>query len=172
MEADGSKYPENPSLTSSADIKTVGSQPDEPHLAPLVMQIIVRRDLLNEEGWGYGPLMSQTAHAAVAVLHETSHRKETIEYLSDLKNMHKAVLQTADLTSLLKLSSLLSAPNSPSSNKSSNAPIAGLVEAPVPHHLWIEQPENIPTCIALAPNRREKSIRRALDKCSCRLWKG
>jgi len=136
------------------------------------MQIVVRRDLLNEDGWGYGPLMSQTAHAAVAVLHETRDHKETIDYLADLKNMHKAVLQTADLASLLKLSSLLSSPSPPSSSKTPKATGDAFSEVPIPHYLWIEQPENIPTCIALAPNRREKAIRRALDKCCCRLWSG
>jgi hypothetical protein len=68
---------------------------------------------MQEDGWDYGPLMSQTAHAAVAVsllflsnkhlstrslsattkpiqvLHETKDRQETIDYLADLKNMHK-----------------------------------------------------------------------------------
>ncbi|KZP28504.1 peptidyl-tRNA hydrolase II [Athelia psychrophila] len=127
-------------------------------LPPLVMQIIVRRDLLNEEGWGYGPLMAQTAHAATAVLHETRDRDETIQYLADLRNMHKAVLETTDVTSLLRLSSLLASEASPG--------------FPVPHHLWIEQPENVPTCIAIAPNRKgNKIIRKALDKCKCRLWK-
>lgn len=51
-------------------------------------------------------------------------------------------------------------------------------EPPVPFHLWIEQPENVPTCLALAPNRardgseRSKKVKKALDKCGCRLWKG
>jgi len=125
---------------------------------------------MQEDGWGYGPLMSQTAHAAVAVLHETKDRQETIDYLADLKNMHKAVLQTADLASLLKLSSLLSSP--PKLTSSNNTAGDSPSEVPIPHYLWVEQPENIPTCIALAPNRRDKAIRRALDKCSCRLWKG
>lgn len=43
---------------------------------------------------------------------------------------------------------------------------------PVPHHMWIEQPENVPTCIALAPNHRDSRIKKALDKSGSRLWKG
>ena len=42
----------------------------------------------------------------------------------------------------------------------------------IPHHLWIEQPENIPTCLAIAPNRRDPKVKKALDKSGCRLWKG
>ncbi|KAI0645223.1 peptidyl-tRNA hydrolase II [Trametes meyenii] len=121
---------------------------------PLVMQIVVRRDLLDAEGWGVGPLMAQVAHATSAVLHETRERSETQAYLHDLKNMRKVVLQTADQTSLERLVNLLSA------------------EPLVPHHLWTEQPENVPTCVALAPNRREAKIKKALDKTGCRLWKG
>ncbi|KAI0764387.1 peptidyl-tRNA hydrolase II [Trametes elegans] len=122
---------------------------------PLVMQIVVRRDLLDAEGWGVGPLMAQVAHATSAVLHETRERPETQAYLADLANMRKVVMQTADRASIERLASLLSA-----------------ADPPVPHHLWTEQPENVPTCLALAPNRRDSKIKKVLDKCGCRLWKG
>ena len=45
-------------------------------------------------------------------------------------------------------------------------------DPPIPHHLWIEQPENFPTCLAVAPNRRDPKVKKALDKSGCRLWKG
>ncbi|KAI0359613.1 peptidyl-tRNA hydrolase II [Trametes cingulata] len=128
-----------------------------PSTAPqaLLMQIVVRRDLLEAEGWGVGPLMAQVAHATSAVLHETRERPETQAYLEDLKNMRKVVLQTPDQVSIERLANLLSAS-----------------DPPVPYHLWIEQPENVPTCLAIAPNRREPKIKKALDKAGCRLWKG
>ena len=63
--------------------------------------------------------------------------------------------QTADQASIERLASLLAA-----------------TDPPIPHHLWIEQPENVPTCLALAPNRRESKIKKALDKSGARLWKG
>ncbi|PCH35567.1 peptidyl-tRNA hydrolase II [Wolfiporia cocos MD-104 SS10] len=129
---------------------TTGSTPQ-----PLVMQIVVRRDLLDAEGWGVGPLMAQVAHATAAVLHETASLPDTQAYLADLKNMRKAVLQTADQASIERLSALLA----------SGTP-------PIAHHLWVEQPENVPTCLALAPNRRTAGIKKALDKTGCRLWKG
>ncbi|KAI0696674.1 hypothetical protein C8T65DRAFT_31800 [Cerioporus squamosus] len=128
-----------------------------PTQQPLVMQIVVRRDLLDAEGWGVGPLMAQVAHATSAVtvhplwfearaqslradaqlsqvLHETRERPETQAYLDDLKNMRKVVMQTTDQASIEKLAKLLDA-----------------CDPPVPYHLWIEQPENIPTCLALSP---------------------
>ncbi|KAI0753102.1 peptidyl-tRNA hydrolase II [Daedaleopsis nitida] len=126
-----------------------------PTQQPLVIQIIVRKDLLDVEGWGVGPLMAQVAHATSAVLHETRERPETQTYLEDLKNMRKVVMQTADQASIERLASLLSA-GDPS----------------VPYHLWVEQPENVPTCLALAPNRRESKVKKALDKSGCRLWRG
>jgi hypothetical protein len=126
------------------------------------------------------------------ILHETRDRQETIDYLSDLRNMRKVSLpvdirhpwimteteigrstgairpfsvqkchyfsglfQTPDASALEKLSIALSSAN----------------PSPIHHHVWTEQPEDIPTCIALAPNRKEKPIRKALDKSSCRLWR-
>jgi peptidyl-tRNA hydrolase PTRHD1 len=63
-------------------------------------------------------------------------------------------LKTADGSSLEKLATLLSA-----------------ADPPIAYYLWIEQPENVPTCLALAPNRKDKPVRKALDKAGCRLWK-
>jgi len=125
------------------------------HSAPLVMQIIIRRDLMDVENWGVGPLIAQGAHAATAVLYESRALPETQLYLADLHNMRKVVLQTPDADTLTKLSALLSKAN-----------------PPIAHHLWLEQPENVPTCIALAPNRRDGPIKKALDKAKCRLWQG
>jgi len=98
--------------------------------------------------------MTQVAHAATAVLHETRDRSETKMYLDDLKNMRKTVLQTSSLASLEKLATLLSS-----------------ADPPILHHLWVEQPVNVPSCLALAPNRRDSKIKKALDKSGCRLWK-
>ncbi|KZT01442.1 peptidyl-tRNA hydrolase II [Laetiporus sulphureus 93-53] len=152
------EHPATAAILSSAPAVCSTGLPDATETSakpPLIVQLVVRRDLLEAEGWGVGPLMSQTAHAAVAVLHETRDLPETQAYLADLKNMRKAVLQVADRKSLERLSELLS----------SSVPL-------IPHHLWIEQPENEPTCLALAPNRRESKIKKALDKTGCRLWKG
>ena len=63
--------------------------------------------------------------------------------------------QTADRASIERLAGALAA-----------------LDPPAPHHLWVEQPEDVPTCLALAPNRREARVKKALDKTGCRLWKG
>ncbi|KAH0829096.1 hypothetical protein J3R83DRAFT_2560 [Lanmaoa asiatica] len=152
-------------LKSPSDSESKNAAPlQTPSTGPLVMQIVVRRDLFDKEKWGVGTLMAQAAHAATSVsvsltcprlstavdafrrqvLHETRERQETIDYLADLRTMRK----TPDVSTLERLSAALS-----------NAD-----PAPIPHHLWIEQPENIPTCIALAPNRKEKSIRKAVGQ--------
>ncbi|KAM5542981.1 hypothetical protein V8D89_003365 [Ganoderma adspersum] len=132
-----------------------GAPPPAPAQQPLVMQIVVRRDLLEAEGWGIGPLMAQVAHATSAVLHETRELRETQAYLGDLTNMRKVIMQTANQASIERLASLLAA-----------------ADPPVAHHLWVEQPENVPTCLALAPNHRDNKIKKALDKSGARLWKG
>ena len=62
----------------------------------------------------------------------------TQKYLSDLDNMHKVVLETGpdDLTKI--------------SDK--------LKEAGIDHKLWIEQPENFPTCLAVKPYPKEVGL--------------
>ena len=44
-------------------------------------------------------------------------------------------------------------------------------DPPILHHLWIEQPGNIPTYLAVAPNRRDPRVKKVLDKSGRRLWK-
>lgn len=50
-----------------SDTPTGSNTTATPKPVPLVMQIVVRRDLLAQEGWGVGPLMAQVAHATSAV---------------------------------------------------------------------------------------------------------
>jgi hypothetical protein len=64
----------------------------------------------------------------------------------------QVVMQVPDVAALQKLSDLLTKVNAP-------------------HHLWVEQPEDVPTCLALAPNRKERETRRALDKSGARVWR-
>ncbi|TIB71142.1 hypothetical protein E3Q22_02866 [Wallemia mellicola] len=83
-------------------------------------------------------LAAQTAHAATAVIQETHSDPLTQEYVSpdNLDKMRKTVLQTPDGESLVRL----------------YQDILPLGKA----KLWIEQPENIPTAIAIAPNKSKK----------------
>ena len=63
----------------------------------------------------------------------------TQQYLSDLDNMHKVVLEAKGESDLIKVSEKLK-------------------EAGVDHKLWIEQPENFPTCLAVKPYHKEVSL--------------
>ena len=59
-----------------------------------------------------------------------------VEYVADLDNMHKVVLEAKDEETIKKLSQTLTENN-------------------VDHKLWIEQPEDYPTCLVTKPYRKE-----------------
>ncbi|KAL9961471.1 hypothetical protein ACROYT_G030416 [Oculina patagonica] len=67
------------------------------------------------------------------------HRNDsnTLQYTSDLDHMHKVILEAPSEVELHKLSQDLS------SNQ-------------IDHKLWIEQPENFPTCLATKPYPKEQ----------------
>ncbi|XP_053502554.1 putative peptidyl-tRNA hydrolase PTRHD1 [Ictalurus furcatus] len=102
----------------------------------LVQYVVVRSDLIRALSWPLGAVITQACHAATAAIHLNYSDPDTQEYLSDLDNMHKVVLQAADEASLTHLSTTLS-------------------ENGVAHKLWTEQPENFPTCLALKPYPKE-----------------
>ncbi|XP_026993770.2 putative peptidyl-tRNA hydrolase PTRHD1 [Tachysurus fulvidraco] len=98
----------------------------------LVQYVVVRSDLIHALSWPLGAVITQACHAATAAIHMNYNDPDTQEYLSDLDNMHKVVLQAADEASLTHLSTTLS-------------------EKGIAHKLWTEQPENLATCLALKP---------------------
>ncbi|GAA6098987.1 putative peptidyl-tRNA hydrolase PTRHD1 [Tachysurus ichikawai] len=98
----------------------------------LVQYVVVRSDLIHALSWPLGAVITQACHAATAAIHVNYSDPDTQEYLSDLDNMHKVVLQAADEASLTHLSTTLS-------------------EKGIAHKLWTEQPENLATCLALKP---------------------
>ncbi|XP_056141440.1 putative peptidyl-tRNA hydrolase PTRHD1 [Lampris incognitus] len=102
----------------------------------LVQYIIVRSDLVQKLEWPLGAVITQACHAATAVIHLNYSDADTQEYLAETDSMHKVVLQAPDQASLSNLSETLT-------------------EKGVAHKLWIEQPENIPTCLALKPYPKE-----------------
>ncbi|KAI8420792.1 hypothetical protein MSG28_007999 [Choristoneura fumiferana] len=59
----------------------------------IVQYVLLRSDLLKELGWSVGALVAQACHASTAVLHLYKDDEQTIQYLSDLDNMHKVVLE-------------------------------------------------------------------------------
>uniref|UniRef100_A0A8C6UI47 peptidyl-tRNA hydrolase n=1 Tax=Neogobius melanostomus TaxID=47308 RepID=A0A8C6UI47_9GOBI len=100
--------------------------------ARLVQYVVVRSDLVHKLSWPLGAVITQACHAATAALHLHYTDPDTQRYLEELDSMHKVVLGAPDETALNGLSQTLT-------------------QAGVLHKLWIEQPENIPTCLALKP---------------------
>ncbi|XP_013886724.1 putative peptidyl-tRNA hydrolase PTRHD1 [Austrofundulus limnaeus] len=98
----------------------------------LVQYIVVRSDLVHELSWPLGAVITQACHAATAAVHLHYGDPDTQRYLSELDSMHKVVLAAPDEAALSGLSERLS-------------------QAGVAHKVWVEQPENIPTCLALKP---------------------
>ncbi|KAI3364471.1 hypothetical protein L3Q82_011265 [Scortum barcoo] len=102
----------------------------------LVQYVVVRSDLVHKLSWPLGAVITQACHAATAAVHLYYGDPDTQRYLSELDSMHKVVLGAPDEAALSGLSEKLT-------------------EAGVAHKLWIEQPENIPTCLALKPCPKE-----------------
>ncbi|WVQ99718.1 hypothetical protein IAU59_006860 [Kwoniella sp. CBS 9459] len=139
-------------LSVSGKDQEQGQGRTEPKPTGLVMQIIVRRDLLTIHGWPVGPLLAQSAHAATAVLHRYRDHQDVRRYLEGEDDrgwecMRKVVLEVPDEKSLKDVASKLD----------------GMAN-PLPYHLWIEQPENTPTALALIPNKRPKALKKILDE--------
>ncbi|CAH1975636.1 unnamed protein product [Acanthoscelides obtectus] len=103
----------------------------------IVQYVIVRSDLLKELQWPVGALIAQACHAVTAATHLFYQDEHTQTYLKDLDNMHKVVLEAPDEKSLVALGQKLE-------------------ENDVKHKLWIEQPENIPTCLVVKPYPKEE----------------
>eukprot|EP00118_Oscarella_pearsei_P028057 m.311496 g.311496 ORF g.311496 m.311496 type:complete len:118 (+) comp73270_c0_seq1:18-371(+) len=103
----------------------------------LVQYVVVRGDLLKKLGWPVGAVIAQACHACTAVTHEHRDDEETAKYLTDLDRMHKVVLEAPDGDALTNLAELLK-------------------KNDVIHRVWIEQPENFPTCLATKPYAKEK----------------
>ena len=75
---------------------------------------------------------AQACHATTAVIHQFYEKEDTKNYLKDLDNMHKIVLCVKNEEDMKSLH-------------------VKLTEAEIDHKLWIEQPENFPTCLAVRP---------------------
>ncbi|XP_069089861.1 putative peptidyl-tRNA hydrolase PTRHD1 [Pleurodeles waltl] len=103
----------------------------------LVQYVVVRGDLQKILAWPLGALVAQACHAATAAIHLNYSHPHTCAYLQELDCMHKVVLEAPDEGSLAMLAETLTQEN-------------------IDHKVWIEQPENIATCIALRPYPKEE----------------
>lgn len=99
----------------------------------VVQYILLRRDMKKMKNYNDGAIIAQACHASSAVLFRTLDDELTKAYFSDLDRMHKIILGVdGGETELTALSDELKR-NS------------------IEHYLWTEQPENIPTAIAVKP---------------------
>ena len=129
-----SPYSQNLGLCMSATSSSV-----EPAaiVEPLLQYVVLRKDLWETQRWPLGSIVAQACHATTAALWSSRDSPETLEYCSEsnLDTMHKVVLEIKGVDQLHTLSK-------------------SLTEANIPHKLWTEQPENVPTSLATAPNRK------------------
>ena len=61
----------------------------------LVQYVAVRGDLWRVQKWPIGALIAQGCHATTAVLHTFVDDPDVREYLADVDNMHKVVLEAS-----------------------------------------------------------------------------
>ncbi|KAK4435683.1 putative peptidyl-tRNA hydrolase PTRHD1 [Sesamum alatum] len=98
----------------------------------VVQYVVLRRDLIDT--WPLGSVVTQGCHASVAAIWLHKDDPDTLLYCSppNLDSMHKVTLEVKGEAQILNLVDKLKASG-------------------IAHKLWIEQPENIPTCLATKP---------------------
>ena len=112
----------------------------------LTIFVIIRKDLTKSLSWPVGSVIGQACHAVSAVLWENSDDAAVKAYMADIPNMHKVTLQIKNESQLRMISE-------------------DMTEKQLKHHLWIEQPENIPTALATISCKRSE-IQEMIKKCS------
>nr|GLL21439.1 putative peptidyl-tRNA hydrolase PTRHD1 [Ipomoea trifida] len=116
------------STASATNSNATGSSVEE----VVVQYVVLRRDLIDT--WPLGSIVTQGCHAAVAAIWSNKEDPVTLQYCApaNLDSMHKVTLEVKGEAQILNLSGKLK-------------------EGGIAHKLWIEQPENIPTCLATKP---------------------
>ena len=100
--------------------------------ATIVQYVVVRKDLK----WPAGALIAQACHASTAAIWASRDAAATRAYLDDADNMHKIVLAAESATALDDLA-------------------VALGTAAIAHKRWVERPDDVVTCVASAPYRRD-----------------
>lgn len=98
----------------------------------IVQYIVLREDLQKKLKWPLGAVIAQACHACMGIVTSNMMDDCVKRYLKDMDRMHKVVVGIESEDSLKNLSQELE-------------------KSGISHMLWIEQPENVPTCIATKP---------------------
>ena len=112
-----------------------------------VILIVIRKDLK----WKSGPIIAQAAHAVSGLIWSHSSDSRMIEYMTQLNTMTKVVYKIPNLQDLHNLKSELDKLN-------------------ILFFEWIESPENVTTCIAFGPLKRNAEINMILEKYNVKLY--
>ena len=98
----------------------------------IVQYIIVRSDLGRNQDRAFNTLISHTSSASTAAIHMFYKHEHTKSYLKDEDNMRKKIFQVDSEEELLELD-------------------IKLMIQKIDYRMWLKQPENYATCIALRP---------------------
>uniref|UniRef100_A0A8V0Y6H3 peptidyl-tRNA hydrolase n=1 Tax=Gallus gallus TaxID=9031 RepID=A0A8V0Y6H3_CHICK len=101
----------------------------------LVQYVVLRGDLARS--WSLGAVVAQGCHAALAAAHAHWHHPDTRAYLSAGGAMRTVVLEAPDEAALTALAQTLQ-------------------QHSIDHEVWTEQPENVPSCLALRPYPKDQ----------------
>lgn len=103
---------------------------------PLVQYLVVRRDLIERFSYSWGAVIANSSHASLAAIARHLDEPEVRDYVAGKQHqMHKVVLGASDEADLLRVAETLSTKQ-------------------ISHHLWVEHPELLRTCLATRPYRR------------------
>lgn len=100
--------------------------------------ILLRHDLLARPNWTLGSVIAQAIHASIDCLHQYRNDTNVIKYTSDgaRGSMTTIILEVRDEAHMGELKD-------------------ALLHACIDHTIWVEQPENMATAIALKPYEKE-----------------
>lgn len=109
--------------------------------------VIVRKDLK----WKQGPVIAQACHAVSGLLWINAQDSRVLDYMSRLQDMTKIIYKIQNLKDLKELQQEFGK--------------LGILS-----YEWIEQPENITTCIAVGPLEKNSQVNAILEKFNVKLY--
>ncbi|KAG5859858.1 peptidyl-tRNA hydrolase [Encephalitozoon hellem] len=98
----------------------------------IVQYILLRGDL----NFSRGALIAQACHSSVYSIERYRDHPDTVEYLRSARHMTKIILKIKE--------------------EDVEEIVGHLVSKNIDHTVWVEEPENIATCISLRPYRKSQ----------------